>query len=173
MVQIKRQLLQNIAIFGALSQNALDFLLARAEEIDCPHGDYVFREGDKARSIYVLESGRVAILKTWQSKQFLLGHLEAGACFGEMALMDMHPRSASVLAVEDLQAFKVGAAAILELYQLDLEQFTLLQMNLGREVSRRLREADERMFRWQVGSQGPANLPVFPKLASPALQQEH
>ena len=46
---------------------------------------------------------------------------------------------------------------MLELYQHDLEQFTLLQMNLGREVSRRLREADERLFRMQMDAESVAN----------------
>ena len=41
------------------------------------------------------------------------------------------------------------------------EQFALLQMNLGREVSRRLRESDERMFLWRVSSEAYSELPVF------------
>ena len=163
MIHIKQQLLKDIALFGALSEDTLMFLLHRASEIRCPRGDYVFREGDPAQSIYVLESGRLAVLKRWGGRQYLLGQLEAGACFGEMALMDMHPRSASVLALADSLTFKIGAPALLELYQHDLEQFALLQMNLGREVSRRLREADERMFRWRVSPQARSELPAFPE----------
>jgi len=150
MVQIKLQLLQDIAIFGGLSPDALDFLLRRATEVRRARGEYFFREGDAAQSIYVLEGGQVAVLKRWEERHYLLGELGAGACFGEMALMDMHPRSAGVLALRDAVAFKIGSAALFELYQHDLEQFTLLQMNLGREVSRRLREADERIFHCRV-----------------------
>jgi CRP/FNR family cyclic AMP-dependent transcriptional regulator len=149
MVHPQRELLQNISVFGALSADTLDFLLQRSTVITCPKGEFFFREGDQAQSVYILETGRVAVLKHWQERDYLLKHLEPGACFGEMALMDMYPRSASVRAETDSSACKISSAALLDLYQHDLEQFTLLQMNLGREVSRRLREADERLFRMQ------------------------
>jgi len=73
--------------------------------------------------------------------------------------MDMSTRSASVRAECDSSAFKIGSAALLDLYQHDLEQFTLLQMNLGREVSRRLRAAVERLFHMQLAAEGDARAP--------------
>jgi CRP-like cAMP-binding protein len=164
MTLAKRQLLQDISIFGALTADARDFLLDRALELGCPRGQWFFREGDEAQSIYVLERGRVAVVKDWEGRRYLLGELGPGDCFGEMALMDMHPRSAGVLALEDAQAFKIGFAALLELYQHDLEQFTLLQMNLGREVSRRLREADERIFHCRVSLAARMEIAGYPEL---------
>ena len=82
----------------------------------------------------------------------MLQHLEPWACFGEMSLMAMTTRSASVLAECDTSAFTICSAALLDLFQHNLEQLTLLQMNLGREVSRRLREADERLFELQIAT---------------------
>jgi CRP-like cAMP-binding protein len=149
MVHPHRELFQNVSVFGALSADAMDFLLQRSTVVACPKGECFFREGDQAQSVYILETGRVAVLKHWQERDYLLKHLEPGDCFGEMALMDMYPRSASVLAETDSSACKISSAALLDLYQHDMEQFTLLQMNLGREVSRRLREADEQQFRMQ------------------------
>jgi CRP-like cAMP-binding protein len=78
-----------------------------------------------------------------------------------MALMDMYPRSASVQAETDSSAFKISSAALLDLYQHDMEQFTLLQMNLGREVSRRLREADERLFRMKMTEEAADREPLL------------
>ena len=103
-----------------------------------------------AQSVFILESGRVAVLKHWKNQDYLLRYLEPGACFGEMALMDMYPRGATAMAVADSAAFKIGSPALLELYRIDMEQFTLLQMNMGREVSRRLREATDKLFRLSV-----------------------
>jgi CRP/FNR family cyclic AMP-dependent transcriptional regulator len=57
--------------------------------------------------------------------------------------------------VQDSVAFKIGADALLALYDHDLEQFTLLQMNLGREVSRRLRFTDEQLFRCRMAWSRP------------------
>jgi CRP-like cAMP-binding protein len=63
-----------------------------------------------------------------------------------MAVMDLSPRSASVRAVEDCTAIRVSAANLYRLYEQDPKQFALIQMNMGREVTRRLREADDRLF---------------------------
>jgi CRP-like cAMP-binding protein len=115
-------------------------------------GEFFFHEDDDAQSLFVLEAGKVAVLKTWKGHEYLLRHLEKGDCFGEMSLMDMHHRSASVVAVEPCHAIELSTASLLTIYENSLEQFTLIQMNMGREVSRRLREADERLFQAKLGA---------------------
>jgi CRP/FNR family transcriptional regulator, cyclic AMP receptor protein len=141
------ELLQRMPIFGALREDTLQFLLEQARVKSVPAGDFFFREKDPADCVYVLESGRAAVIKAWQDGEFVLRHLERGDCFGEMALMDFFPRSASVRAVADCQALALSPADLLRLFERDAEQFALIQMNMGREVCRRLRESDEQLFR--------------------------
>ena len=90
-------------------------------------------------------------MKGWQGRMLVLGSLQTGDCFGEMSLMDLGPRSASVLADTDCDALEIGAAELLMLFEHDVEQFALMQMNLGREVCRRLRATDELLFRARMG----------------------
>jgi len=111
-----------------------------------PRTSRLFREGDKGDSMFVLEIGKVAVLKSWEGEDYLLRTLREGDCFGEMALIDHCPRSASVRAVEDCSAIQISAANLYRLYAQDLKQFALIQMNMGREVCRRLREADNMLF---------------------------
>jgi CRP-like cAMP-binding protein len=127
-----------------------------------PKDAFFFREGDRAESMFVLESGEVAVLKRWEGRQYLLGHLREGDCFGEMALLDLFPRSASVRAVADCAAIELSTASLFSLYETDLEQFALVQMNIARELSRRLRAADERRFLAHVGA--PSTEPETPFL---------
>ena len=68
-----------------------------------------------------------------------------------MAVMDHCPRSASVRAVEDCVAIHISAANLYQVYAQDLKQFALMQMNMGREVCRRLREADNMLFGTKLG----------------------
>jgi CRP-like cAMP-binding protein len=68
-----------------------------------------------------------------------------------MALLDLFPRSASVRAVDDCRAIEIGSAALYRLFEHDAEQFALIQMNIAREVCRRLRATDERLFQLQRG----------------------
>jgi len=141
------QLLQHMALFGALRQETLQFLLEQARSKSVPAGEYFFREKDPADCLYVLETGRAAVVKSWQDGEFVLRHLERGDCFGEMALMDLFPRSASVRAVADCDAISLAPGDLYRLFERDAEQFALIQMNMGREVCRRLRESDEQLFR--------------------------
>jgi len=141
-----------MAVFGAVREDILAFLLERSSTVTVPAGEFFFREDDAAESMFVLEAGKAAVVKNWQGHKFRLSNLGEGDCFGEMSIMDMRHRSASVVAVEPCQAIELSSASLYALYERDLEQFALIQMNLGREVSRRLREADERLFQALVGS---------------------
>jgi len=145
--------LQRMPVFGALGEDTLHFLLDEAREVSLGAGQFFFREGDRAESMYVLEMGRVAVLKGWRGNEFLLHYLEAGDCFGEMALLDLFPRSASVQAAADCTAMELRCSDLHRLFERDAEQFALIQMNIGREISRRLRLVDDLLFRVRMGEE--------------------
>lgn len=145
------ELLTAMPVFGGLNGATMELLTELAQPIEVAAGEHFFHEGEQSQVMYVLQNGRVEIYKTWQSNTRLLRCMVAGDCFGEMALIDLFPRSASALAVEPSEALQITADILHRLYQHDVEQFALLQMNIGREVSRRLREIDERLFRALMG----------------------
>ena len=160
MPKLPLPVLQQMPVFGALSEAALGFLLQLAREIEVPAGGYFFREGDAASSMFVLESGRVSVLRRLGEREAVLNTLAAGDCFGEMALLDLQPRSAAVRADADCGALELTAADLLRLFEHDAESFALVQMNIGREVCRRLRQTDEALFRaWQ--GERPADWAAF------------
>jgi CRP/FNR family transcriptional regulator, cyclic AMP receptor protein len=146
------ELLQRMPIFGAIRDDALQFLVEQSRSVSVVADEFFFREGDQASGLYVLETGRVAVLKSWKGKQFLLRYLGLGDCFGEMALMDLFPRSASVRAMENCKAIELTSDDLYRLFERDAEQFALIQMNIGREVSRRLRATDELLFQAEMGT---------------------
>ncbi|MBL8340697.1 MAG: cyclic nucleotide-binding domain-containing protein [Rubrivivax sp.] len=145
------ELLQRMPVFGALDERALHLLVEGARKTEVAAGDWFFREGDEARSMFVLESGSAVVTRQWRGREVELNRFGPGDCFGEMALMDLHPRSASVRALTPCVAIAFGPDEMMRLHEADLEQFTLLQMNLGRELSRRLRATDELLFRAAMG----------------------
>ncbi len=138
-------------VFGAIREDTLHFLLDQAKEVELAAGEFFFREGDRAESMYVLDTGRAAVLKGWNGHELLLHHLKAGDCFGEMALLDLFPRSASVRAEADCAAVELSCTDLYRLFERDAEQFALIQMNIGREISRRLRLVDDLLFRARMG----------------------
>lgn len=149
------ELLQAMPIFGAITDDTMQFLLERVKEVRVDKDDYFFRENDQGASMFVLEEGQVAVLKTWVDQTQRLTFLNRGDCFGEMALIEMGARSASVQATENCTALELSINVLHELYQHDLEQFTIIQMNMGREVCRRLRRADDLLFQVRMQSNAP------------------
>jgi CRP-like cAMP-binding protein len=144
------RLLRNTPIFGGVADPILALLLDRVTEVVVRKGEFFFREGDDGLSAFVLERGSVSILKNWEGKRYFLRHLQAGDCFGEVALMDFCHRSASVRADEDCVAIELSTSDLWQVAKRDFEQFTTIYMNMGRELCRRLRDADERLFRAKI-----------------------
>ena len=69
--------------------------------------------------------------------------------------MDLCTRSASIRAIEDCRAICISAANLYHLYARDLKQFALIQMNMGREVCRRLRQTDTQLFSARMATSNP------------------
>ncbi len=138
--------LQQMPLFGAIRDDIVEHLLARADTVKVSKGNYFFHENDQAESMFLLEQGKVAIIKAWKGRNYLLRELEPGACFGEMSLIDLRPRSATVQALQDCAALELTSSALHEIFLEDAEQFALIYMNIARELSRRLRGADDRCF---------------------------
>jgi len=138
--------LRMMPIFGGLTEESLAFLLGLAPTVHMKSGGFFFHEHQKGGSMYILEKGRVAVFKPAEAMGLLLAYLNPGDCFGEMELIDPRQRAASVLAVTDCSAVQISSACLLSLYKQNLAQFTLIQMNMCREISRRLRQVDSELF---------------------------
>ena len=152
MQEARIELLQRMPIFGGTRPEILQFLLGFCPIVSVPANEFFFREDQQGDSMFVLELGKAAVLKSWHGEDYFLQTLKEGDCFGEMAVMDHCPRSASVRAVDDCIAIHISAANLYQVYARDLKQFALIQMNMGREVCRRLREADNRLFGARIGT---------------------
>ena len=147
MTEERVRILQSMPIFGGVRDEILEFMLDDASEVSIARGNYLFRENDPGNAMYVLREGQVAILKLWDDVYYRLNRLTTGDCIGEMSLIDLGRRSASVLAMTDCVAIELTHETLFNVYKKDLEQFALIQMNMGRELSRRLRIANDTLFR--------------------------
>lgn len=129
--------LANSPLFVGLLPDALGPLLSAAEERRLPAGREVFREGDAGDGVYLVQTGRVEISVTvGPGRRHVFAQVGPGELFGEMAVIEEKPRSASAVAVGDTAVLFIPRAAILDV----MRQSPELALNLLREVSQRLRE---------------------------------
>jgi len=147
--QQRIQLLQAMPFFGAVSDDSVSLLLDLSQTLVTVAGQYFFSEGDEGDSLYILERGEAIVFKRSGDSEYVLRRAKSGDCFGELALIAMESRYASVRAELDCQSIKIPSSALHSLFQSDAEQFLIVQMNMSREVGRRLRLADERWFEFQ------------------------
>jgi CRP/FNR family transcriptional regulator/CRP/FNR family cyclic AMP-dependent transcriptional regulator len=102
------------AIFEGLPEAALKQLAVTMQPKEYKRRRWIFQQGDAGTALYLIESGRVkVVLETAQGKELLLRVLGAGEVFGELALLDEQPRSASVVAREDTTAYMLERGAFL------------------------------------------------------------
>jgi CRP-like cAMP-binding protein len=135
--------LRNIGLFGALGDDVLQHL-ANTLSVHAPAaGETVFHEGDEASAMFVVMSGEMEVLKKSKRKtEARVALLGPGDWFGEMSIVDIQPRSATVRALAPSRLLRISAADLDALYRHDLRSYALIVLNLARELSRRLRVAD-------------------------------
>ena len=75
-------------------------------------GDFIFREGDQGNTAYVVESGVVELVKFTGEDYITLSEITAGTLFGEMAIIDGSPRSASARAKEECMLNEITEAQL-------------------------------------------------------------
>lgn len=63
-------------------------------------GASIFEEGSQGDNAFIVQSGKIDIVKTVNGKEVVLGSVGQGGIFGEMALIDDHPRMATARAAE-------------------------------------------------------------------------
>ncbi|PAW88197.1 MAG: hypothetical protein B9S33_05010 [Pedosphaera sp. Tous-C6FEB] len=103
-------------------------------------GQTIFRAGDPGDGFYLVESGSVIITAVVGKEARQLATIAAGEFFGEMALLDEAPRSATATAAEETRAFCIGREELLAL----LEHRPKLALNLIREFSHRVRSLNQK-----------------------------
>jgi len=134
--------LATLPLFCGIDIDGCSHFASRMKRVEFAPGEPIYEEGDPAREMYIMVEGRLEVLKPSMSLEVPLTELLPGDFFGDMSFIDMQPRSATVKASEPSVLWRLDYAVLRETYQSDLKCYTLVVMNIAREMSRRLRRAD-------------------------------
>ena len=133
-----------VPIFAGLTDEALALLFKKAEGGAVGKGDLVVREGEVGSKMFVIRSGAVRVVKhLGTDDEVLLARLGPKDFFGEMCILETLPRAASVQAMEQTELVALPSTAFYHLYQGLPDQYSILVLNIARDLSRRLRKLDE------------------------------
>jgi GAF domain-containing protein len=102
-------------------------------------GEIIFQEGDEGDRMYVVQAGKVKITKKHATGELTIATLQPGEIFGEMALFDRMPRSATAVAVGEARILGIEK---IKLFQ-SIDRDPTLVLKVIESMSRRIRSLDE------------------------------
>lgn len=104
-------------------------------------GEVICREGDAGETMFIIQEGEVRIHKRVRDKETTLAVLKAGDFFGEMAIIDKEPRSASATAETDSKLIILSE----DIFESQIKTNPKIIMAILRKMSERLRNADRQI----------------------------
>jgi len=136
----ERRLLDSTELFAALPEDALEELRAQARVQTYARNEVLFRQGDPADDLFVVQDGRIAIAQqSGDGRESVVAVLEAGGLFGDLPLFDGAPRSADVRALTDTTVVALAYEPVRAVLQARPE----LLWVMVRMLAQRLRATDE------------------------------
>jgi MFS superfamily sulfate permease-like transporter len=134
--------LNRVPLLREFTADQIEQLRNWLEPVAWPAGHVIFRRGDAGSSLYLVTRGCASVHLRHADGEIRLVTFASGAVFGELALLDRGPRSATITADEDLTGFGLSEASFAEMCQEQPDIAIKLLSALGRELSVRIRYAN-------------------------------
>lgn len=134
--------LKRVPIFSKLPDEALQEIGEALTTVRFAKNSVIFDQGDPGDAMYLVLVGRVkVVLYSETGREVILAQLGPGDCFGEMAVIAEQPRSAHVIALEDVSLLSLTRKAFVDIVRRSPD----IALNLLRLMTDRLTEADEKI----------------------------
>ena len=128
--------LKDVELFAGISGEEIQHIAPITEEVEFPPQHSIFLEGDSGNSLYLIVSGEVRVHLGNQE----LARLGPKACFGEMALLDAAPRSATVTSLTPLHLLRINQTDFFEI----LTEKPEISHGIIKTLTQRLRKANKK-----------------------------
>jgi response regulator RpfG family c-di-GMP phosphodiesterase len=140
---VRPEELARVEMLSTLPRDALSDLASRAGRRQFRSGEIVFNEGDTGTSLFIVRRGLLKVVRPTYDDRLVLARLEPGQAFGELAVLNATPRSASVIAIEDCETIEI------EKHDLDavLDQYALATRRMLGALASSLTHAKEEVAR--------------------------
>lgn len=128
--------LKGVDLFKSIPSEELSHIAQITEEIEYASEQQVFAQGDQGDAMYLIVDGQVKV----HSGEQIFAELGSRQCFGEMAILDAEPRSASITSMSELTLLKIRREDFAEI----LAEKPEISQGIIQVLTHRLREANKR-----------------------------
>lgn len=139
-----RTLLKNTSIFASLGNRELDSIERIMYKRSYEAGEAVFHQGDPGIGMYIIQRGTISIVQ--MPAEHLLADLHEGDFFGEIALLNETPRSASAIAKVDCTLLCVSQPDLLGLFQRNPKLGVKVLIPLSQITGQRVIQLDQEVL---------------------------
>lgn len=142
----RAEFLRRVPLFQDLGLRDIGYLIQSLFSKTYSEGEALFEEGDIGRALFILETGAVELVKRGSDgRTQLLATATDGDFFGEMALIEELPRSASAIAVTDVTVYLLYRTRLFGLVKARPRVGVTILSQLVKLLSARLRSTSERL----------------------------
>lgn len=139
----KPKMLSDVPLFSACTRKELRLVSALSKRVRVPAGEVVVQEGSPGHDFFVVGDGKLKVTE----KGRRVATLEGGDFFGEMSLLDLGPRTATVTAEDDSILFAISARDFTKL----LDDVPIVARRVLAALSARLRQSrNAPSYRWNI-----------------------
>ena len=141
------EILREISLFRGLNNQELLKVSRICQKVAVKAGKVIFKAGDPGDALYCLHKGAVQVIKAGEKDEpeELIYELGGGEIFGEMALFEDMPRSATIKAKTDCSLLRIPRDYFEKLISSDKEIALKIYQALNLILTHRLRETTERL----------------------------
>lgn len=142
-LEAKIQFLRRVPIFGALNDDSMQRIASIMLEKSYSRKSIVFHEGDHGDTLYIIKAGRVKIAKVAiDGREKTLTIMQPGDFFGEMAIFDNLPRSATAEAIDnDVRLFGLNKKDFERL----VHEYPSIALRIMKDLTRRIRQINQQI----------------------------
>jgi len=131
-------LIDEISLFGGIDRAIVDRIIPRCEVVTKCEGELLYHENDPASEIYIILTGRIKLVNNLEENPYELIELYPGHSLGETSVIGIEPHGSTALVTEDATLMVLSRAVLNQLHREEPEVFTVLILNIARELARRL-----------------------------------
>ena len=146
-------ILRGVTIFSGFSDSDLEYVCKNCTLLEARIGEVVLEEGTPATEILIILKGRVTIVLNLEEEPIELMEFGPGSCIGEASVIGIQMHSASAVIIEDTTLMVLRRQVLMQLFEENKALFSLLILNIARELARRLHHTDEVLLHYGKSGQ--------------------
>ncbi len=141
-------LLKTVTIFSGIEDRFLDEICSKCSIVKMRKDAILIKESTEATDIFIILSGEIRIVLNMDENPIDLITLGPGNCIGEASVIGVQDHSASVILTKDSEFLVLSRCALMQLCSENKNVFSMLILNIARELARRLHQADHALIHY-------------------------